>query len=165
MVWALTLGVRAEYLLTCQGVVGSKSPSHDCRVRAKAEMLFMAQGRYGWKLVTARIRGVKYCNNNNNNNNKTYFVSPPSVISFTSVPIQMFCFLQGVVASCSGLLSRTVDDLVFLMENLCSASALEFGRSLDPRCVFVDKDSTLVQTLYLAQNVPLMLVSVTYVLS
>ena len=38
---------------------------------------------------------------------------------------------QAVIASCSGLLSRTVDDMVFLLQHLCSPRSLEFGRLLD----------------------------------
>jgi len=40
---------------------------------------------------------------------------------------------QAVVASCSGILSRTVNDMEFLMEHLCSEQSLEYGRTLDPR--------------------------------
>lgn len=42
---------------------------------------------------------------------------------------------QPAVASCSGLLGRSVDDIVFVMENLCSPAALEYGRAHDNRLV------------------------------
>eukprot|EP00750_Incisomonas_marina_P014824 INCI1789.1.p1 GENE.INCI1789.1~~INCI1789.1.p1 ORF type:complete len:612 (-),score=87.92 INCI1789.1:260-1996(-) len=38
---------------------------------------------------------------------------------------------QAVVASCAGLLSRTVDDMAFVLEHLCSPRSIEHGRTLD----------------------------------
>jgi Asp-tRNA(Asn)/Glu-tRNA(Gln) amidotransferase A subunit family amidase len=39
---------------------------------------------------------------------------------------------QPAIASCTGLLSRSVDDAVFVMEHLCSPDSLSFGCRLDP---------------------------------
>ena len=53
---------------------------------------------------------------------------------------------QAVVASCAGLLSRTVDDMAFVLEHLCSPRSIEHGRTLDTTYVLVYRGSILGTT-------------------